>query len=59
MKFLATILTAVGLCLAAAGEEKMPKSRYIDLMEKVLSAYSNEHILRYYLESGQYYRSPA
>ena len=48
MKLFATILTAVGLCLAAAGEEKMPKSRYIDLMEKVLSAYSNEHILRYY-----------
>ena len=26
----------------------MKKSRYIDLMEKVLSAYSNEHIIHYY-----------
>ena len=24
------------------------KKRYINLMEKALSAYSNEHILRYY-----------
>lgn len=32
----------------AYGNELMPKSRYIDLMEKTLSAYSEEHIERYY-----------
>ena len=28
----------------------MPKSRYITLMEKILSAYTNEHIDQYYNE---------
>ena len=26
------------------------KNRYLDIMEKVLSAYSDEHILRYFNE---------
>ena len=45
---------ASGKSELAAGKEKegrqMKKSRYIDLMEKVLSAYTNEHIDRYYDE---------
>lgn len=39
------------MCMAAAavfGGEQMKKTYYIDLMEKVLSAYSKEHIERYY-----------
>ena len=28
----------------------MQRSRYIDLMEKILSAYTNEHIEQYYNE---------
>ena len=32
------------------GKPSMNRSRYIDLMEKVLSAYTNEHIDRYYNE---------
>ena len=28
--------------------KKMDKSYYIELMEKVLAAYSNEHIIKYY-----------
>lgn len=34
--------------LSVYGNSIMPKSRYIDLMEKILSAYSEEHIERYY-----------
>ena len=33
---------------APKGEKMFDRSRYIDLMEKILSAYSNEHIDRYF-----------
>ena len=43
------IITAVALAAAViSGGEQMKKSRYIDLMEKTLTAYSLEHIERYY-----------
>lgn len=42
------VLCVLFMVISAAGSETMYKSRYIDLMEKVLSAYSNEHIDDYY-----------
>ena len=42
------ILCILFMVISAAGSETMYKSRYIDLMEKVLYAYQNEHIENYY-----------
>ena len=48
------IITAVALAAAVvSGGEQMKKSRYIDLMEKTLTAYSLEHIERYYNDVKQ------
>ena len=48
MKFISSILVAIFIVLNVAGKEHMSRSRYINLMEKILSAYSNEHIESYY-----------
>ena len=48
MKIILSILVTIFIVLNVAGKEHMSKSRYINLMEKILSAYSNEHIESYY-----------
>ncbi len=50
MKIIFSILFTTVLLFNLTGGEVMPKSRYISLMEKILSAYTNEHIVQYYNE---------
>ena len=51
MKKIFFLVILVSLSLSATESSRlMKKSRYIDLMEKVLSAYSNAHIDRYFDE---------
>ncbi len=50
MKFIFTVLFMTVLFFNLVGGEMMPKLRYITLMEKVLSAYTNKHIEQYYNE---------
>ena len=48
MKRIIIALLTIIVLFNASGEEKVRNPRYIPLMEKVLSAYTDEHIDRYY-----------